>query len=150
MESLLEQLTGIEGRPDVPIEVRGLIGPSGLDAGGGPRLRPLVEDIVADVFGVETIELRMATRGKARAALARQVAMYLAHVGYGLSLTEVGELFERDRTTVAHACSIVERRRDDRAFDAAVVLLELTLKAVVGAMPGRQSVDCARPGKAGD
>ena len=34
-------------------------------------------------------------------ALARQVAMYVAHVTCGLSLTDVGLIFARDRTTVA-------------------------------------------------
>ena len=47
---------------------------------------------VAAVFEVGIEELRAPTRGSARAAFARQVAMYLAHVGCGVSLTEVGEL----------------------------------------------------------
>ena len=43
--------------------------------------------------------------------------MYLAHVVCGLSLTEVGALFARDRTTAAHACRVVEDRRDDAELD---------------------------------
>ena len=35
--------------------------------------------------------------------------MYLAHVGCGVSLTEVGHLFERDRTAVSHACGLGNR-----------------------------------------
>ncbi len=97
------------------------------------RLRGLIEDIVSDVFGVEPEQLRRATRGRAKIALARQVAMYIAHVGYGMSLTEVGRLFDRDRTTVAHACGVVEVRRDDAAFDEAVVLLEQIVRTVNGA-----------------
>ena len=31
----------------------------------------------------------------------------------GMSLTEVGAMFGRDRTTVAHGCFKVEYRRDD-------------------------------------
>ena len=50
--------------------------------------------------------------------------MYLAHVGCGLTFTEVGQLFERDRTTVAHACSCVEDRREIPPFDRALELLE--------------------------
>lgn len=98
----------------------------------GTRLRCLIEDIVSDVFAIEPEQLRRATRGQARIALARQVAMYIAHVGSGMSLTEVGRLFDRDRTTVAHACAVVEVRRDDPAFDEAVVLLELIVRAVDG------------------
>lgn len=50
-------------------------------------------------------------------AFARQVAMYLAHVGFGLSMAEVGKAFGRDRTTVVHACHLIEDRRDERRFD---------------------------------
>ena len=96
------------------------------------RLRVLIEDIVANVFSVEPEQLRRSTRGRAKIALARQVGMYIAHVGYGMSLTEVGRLFDRDRTTVAHACGVVEVRRDDPDFDEAVVLLELIVRAVDG------------------
>ena len=95
-------------------------------------LRILIEDIVADVFGVDADLLRQPTRGRARIALARQVAMYIAHIGYGLTLTEAGMVFERDRTTVAHACAVVEMRRDDREFDEGVVLLEQIIRAISG------------------
>jgi chromosomal replication initiation ATPase DnaA len=66
----------------------------------------------------------MQTRGGPDAAFARQVAMYLAHVGGGLTYTQVGRLFARDRTTVAHACWRVEDLREDAAFDRIVELLE--------------------------
>lgn len=96
----------------------------------GDELRSLIEAIVAGVFDVDSERLRQPTRGRANVALARQVAMYIAHVGYGLSLTEVGELFRRDRTTVAHACSVVEQRRDDARFDAAIQLLDLVIRVL--------------------
>jgi chromosomal replication initiation ATPase DnaA len=66
------------------------------------------------VFDVEIADLRAPTRAWPQAAFARQVAMYLAHVVCGLSLTAVGTLFQRDRTTVAHACGVVEDRRGPR------------------------------------
>jgi chromosomal replication initiation ATPase DnaA len=66
--------------------------------------RTAIEHAVTQVFGIAGRELRRATRGRAKVALARQVAMYLAHVGCGLSLTETGRMFDRDRTTVAPAC----------------------------------------------
>ena len=50
--------------------------------------------------------------------------MYLMHVGHRRTLTDIGEIFERDRTTVAHACARIEDMRDDRAFDADVCRLE--------------------------
>ena len=86
--------------------------------------REAIEHAVIQVFGVAGDELRRASRGRANVALARQVAMYLAHVGCGLSLTEAGRLFERDRTTVAHACGVIEDRREDPLFDRALDLLE--------------------------
>ena len=76
------------------------------------------------MFEVDIGDLQSATRGSPRAAFARQVAMYLAHVVCGLSLTEVGTLFGRDRTTVSHACSVVEDRRDDPELDGRLEHLE--------------------------
>jgi len=38
-----------------------------------------------------------------------------------LSLTEVARGFARDRTTVSHACHLIEDRRDDPDFDARLV-----------------------------
>jgi chromosomal replication initiation ATPase DnaA len=60
-------------------------------------------------------------------AFARQVGMYLAHVAAGLPMSEVGRLFSRNRTTVAHACAIVEDCRDDPQFDRALAILEFAL-----------------------
>lgn len=57
-------------------------------------------------------------------ALVRQVAMYLAHVALGRSLTEAAALYGRHRTTAAHACEIVEDLREHPAFDRALVELE--------------------------
>ncbi len=95
-----------------------------------PELRIVVEHAVETVFGVETCDLQMSRRGTARVALARQTAMYLAHVALELTLTQVGMLFQRDRTTVAHACAVIEDRRDDPHFDRALELLERVVNAL--------------------
>lgn len=92
--------------------------------------RLVIEHVVTCVFGVSTNALQKANRGRANVALARQTAMYLAHVGCSLTLTEVGYLFERDRTTVAHACALIEDRRDNPEFDLALELLERAVKAL--------------------
>lgn len=105
-----------------------------------PRIMPLrlarsvVEIVVATAFQVPLCELRARTRRRARIAFARQVAMYLAHVAYGLTLTEVGNLFTRDRTTVAHACGLVEDRRDDPLFDSALEHLEMSILMLANAL----------------
>jgi chromosomal replication initiation ATPase DnaA len=69
-------------------------------------------------------ELRAPSRRCAAAAFARQSAMYLAHVTLGLSFRATGRLFRRDRTTAAHACRLVEKRRDNPAFDRLLQTLE--------------------------
>jgi hypothetical protein len=58
------------------------------------------------------------------AAFARQIAMYLAHVVFGLSMAEIGRAFGRDRTTVVHACHLIEDRRDEMRFDQLLDHLE--------------------------
>lgn len=87
-------------------------------------LRPIIDRAVSQVFAIQLVDLSQQTRGVAKVALARQVAMYLAHVSVGLNFTQIGELFERDRTTVAHACGVIEDRRDDPLFDTVLELLE--------------------------
>ncbi len=83
-----------------------------------------LEAVVASTFRLSPAELRGASRGEAQIAFARQVAMYVAHVWFALSLTEVGRRFDRDRTTVAHACRVVEDRRDDPSVDRVVSAIE--------------------------
>ena len=67
-----------------------------------------------------------------RVARARQMAIYLAHVGFGLNYTNLGEAFGRDRTTIRHACFRIEDARDEIRFDRALDLLEGALRAHAG------------------
>ncbi|KAB2851606.1 MAG: hypothetical protein F9K44_00945 [Hyphomicrobiaceae bacterium] len=94
----------------------------------GPILCRITEQTAASAFEIGAEEVASATRGSSQAALARQVGMYLAHVVCGLSLTEVGRLYGRDRTTVAHACAVVEDRRDDPTFNRAISALEYAVR----------------------
>ncbi len=96
--------------------------------------RRVVERAVAIAFEVPLKELRATTRREARIAFARQVAMYLVHVAYGFTLTQVGTMFRRDRTTVAHACIIIEDRRDDLAFDVLLDDLETAVVCLTSAL----------------
>lgn len=99
--------------------------------------RTVIEHTVTCVFGVNGVELNVANRGRAKVALARQAAMYLSHVGLGLTMTEVGLLFERDRTTVGHACALIEDRRDDHSFDLAIELMERAVLALSRPRPAK-------------
>jgi hypothetical protein len=75
-----------------------------------------------------------APRTPARAAaFARQIAMYLTHVGFGLPMAEIGKAFGRDRTTVVHACHLVEDRRDEARFDVLLDYLEQAAAALQAA-----------------
>lgn len=62
----------------------------------------------------------------------RQIAMYVSHVVLSLSLSDIGAAYGRDRTTVGHACNVVEDRRDDAAFDAFVAAIERVVLSVFG------------------
>ncbi|MEM9356099.1 MAG: helix-turn-helix domain-containing protein [Pseudomonadota bacterium] len=86
--------------------------------------------VVASIYEVDTTLLTAPSRGNAKVAFARQIAMYLAHVSCGLTLTEVGQQFGRDRTTVAHACEIIEEQREDAAFDQMIELLEKSVTVI--------------------
>lgn len=100
-----------------------------------------VEATVAAAFSVPVRKMRAARRCGAQIAFARQSAMYLAHVVGGLSYTEVGRAFGRDRTTAAHACRVIEERRDDPALDAAFRALE----EIVGVVRRRPVERWCRP-----
>jgi hypothetical protein len=62
----------------------------------------------------------------------RQIAMYVCHVALQIPQSDVGAAFGKDRSTVGYACSVVEDRRDNRAFDDFVSALErITREAFV-------------------
>jgi chromosomal replication initiation ATPase DnaA len=87
----------------------------------------VIQGLVSTALGISLAELRAGSRGRAATAFARQTAMYLAHVHFGISLSDVGRTFGRDRTTVAHACARVEDRRDDPKFECILDCLESAL-----------------------
>lgn len=92
------------------------------------HIQKLIEQCVRSVFQLPCYAIRSRAR-HGRMSLARQIAMYLAHVAFSLSLTQTGRLFGRDRTTVAHACGVVEDLRDDPAIDKALTVLASILTA---------------------
>lgn len=98
--------------------------------GAGPmgararRDAELVEQVVLRAFGLGVPHLRHPTRGRKPVAFARQVAFYAMHVHFGHSLSSTARLFGRDRTTVAHACRLVEDRRDEPAVGRIIGTIE--------------------------
>ena len=88
------------------------------------RICWLLEVVVAATFAVPVDELRAPSRRCASVAFARQCAMYLAHVVLEVDYSTTGLLFNRDRTTAAHAVQLVEERRDDPTIDRLLQMLE--------------------------
>lgn len=81
-------------------------------------------DICAALYHVSSKELRKTGRTASEVARVRQIAMYVTHVSLGVSMQEVGRGFARDRTTVRHACHLIEDLRDDAEFDRTIVMTE--------------------------
>lgn len=91
----------------------------------------LIRQMVAEL--VLLLADRVLTRRDRRAAChARQISMYVCHVALGVPQADVGFAFGRDRSTVGHACHMVEDRRDDPAFDDLVAAVERIVVAVFG------------------
>lgn len=96
-----------------------------------------VIDIAAALFDVSGRELRHPRRTSLDVSRVRQIAMYVTHVSLGMSMRDVGLGFGRDRTTVLHACHMIEDMRDDREFDAIVATTERVISAAFGARMDR-------------
>lgn len=90
----------------------------------------VVRQLTAELLGVvgDRAEVRRARR---RASChVRQISMYVCHVALSMPYGEIAEAFGVDRTTVSHACHVVEDRRDDAAFDTFVSTVERLAEAV--------------------
>lgn len=102
------------------------LGNTGRPDGAAHRL---ISILVAKTYGTPVGALYAGQRMSASTAWARQTAMYLAHVLLGANFTEIGHWFGRDRTTVAHACRVVEERREAAAVDRTLTALETAIRA---------------------
>ncbi len=87
----------------------------------------LAEETIASALEVGLEDLRAPTRRTPKAALARQIAMYLTHTALGVPLSEVARAFRRDRSTAKHAVARIEDRREDPYFDHWLCELEIVL-----------------------
>jgi hypothetical protein len=62
--------------------------------------------------------------------------MYVTHVTLGLKMTEVAKGFGRDRSTIVHACHLIEDMRDQVEFDRIVGVVERIALAAFGKNAG--------------
>ena len=97
--------------------------------GNGKRVTPAM---VAYLYGIPIDDLFAQTRRGPRVAFARQVAMYLMHVVYGIRMSDVATAFGRHPSTVAHACHRMEDLRDDPRLDCHLTQLEDLLREATG------------------
>jgi hypothetical protein len=88
----------------------------------GETIVTLATVLAAEVWGVRACDLRGTLRGNAHIARARQSAMAALHTVGGLSLTEAGAAFGRDRTTARHAVRVVGDDADPRDGRVAAML----------------------------
>lgn len=66
----------------------------------------------------------------------RQIAMYLSHVVLSVPYRTIARAFGRDRSTVVHACAVVEDRRDDLGYDRFVERCERCVNAIFAPFGG--------------
>ena len=83
-----------------------------------------VAHLVAVATGVPAQAILGEPRGPGKVADARAMAMYLLHVGFALPQTRAAAAFQRDRSTISHACSKVEKMRERAELDRALTRLE--------------------------
>ncbi|MEM8935361.1 MAG: helix-turn-helix domain-containing protein [Pseudomonadota bacterium] len=94
----------------------------------GKVIARMAKEIVCEAYGISHAALNAPGRGDVRLSLARQTAMYLAHVIGQLTLNEVADIFDRERSTVSHACINIEDRRDGPIFDLEMDYMERRLR----------------------
>lgn len=87
------------------------------------RIVVVASSVAAKACAVDLGDMA-AGRRKAPVAFARQLAMYLCHVVADMSLRDIADELERDRTTVSHACHAIEDRRECPIFDRQIEYLE--------------------------
>lgn len=86
--------------------------------------------LVAYALGLRAEAVIGPGRGTPVEARARHIAMYLTYTGCEMSLARVARAFGRDRSTVAHACQLIEEYREDPDFDTWVDQLATGLRSV--------------------
>lgn len=90
----------------------------------------IVSQITAETISLLSDRVIVRNERRRPSCHVRQISMYVCHVALRMSFSDIGSAFGRDRTTVGHACHVVEDRRDDAAFDEFVSAIERMATAV--------------------
>ena len=88
-------------------------------------------DILSAYFNVSGRQIRSPKRHNLDVARVRQIGMYVANVVLGINMTMIGQGFGRNKSTVIHACHLIEDMRDDDEFDRLVAKLEAITHAAL-------------------
>ena len=77
--------------------------------------------------------MRRPTRGRPHVARARQIAIHMARSVFALTHKQLAMEFGRDRSTVHHACNLIEGMREESAeFDSTLRWMETLLRRAAG------------------
>lgn len=128
-------LEKFQNRPPFRIELKGAYSPPAGDADEASLPAPspglpvrttcrIVRQMTAEMVMLVGDRVQLRRDRRRTNCHVRQIAMYICHVALRISLSDIGQSFGRDRTTVSHACGVVEDRRDDPAFDDFVSAVE--------------------------
>ncbi|MGC6476549.1 MAG: helix-turn-helix domain-containing protein [Parvibaculales bacterium] len=101
----------------------------------------LVVGNIGLAYRVPVLAIMGAKKGRQKVSEARQISQYLCHIIFSQTLSNIGIIFKRDRTSVSHACQRVEFLRDEAAHDLAIDYLELGVKSLAGSLGLTQSED---------
>ncbi|MEM0985917.1 MAG: helix-turn-helix domain-containing protein [Pseudomonadota bacterium] len=91
----------------------------------------LAASVAAFSLGLPSVDILTTSRGSPAIAFGRHVAMYLCHVGLGMSLSKIANALQRDRSTVAYGCHTIEDRREDPEFDEWIDQVEQGLRGLL-------------------
>ena len=94
----------------------------------------LVSQFSGQAHATQADYLTRPSRGSRHLSRARQKMQYLAHVGFGLSFTQIGAAMQRDRTSIAHACQQIEDLRDCPIVDKALFFSEIALQMMMASV----------------
>ena len=83
-----------------------------------------VIDLMAAMFSISGKQLRSPRRQRRSVARVRQIGMYVAHVTLRMRMADIAIGFGRDKSTVTHACHVIEDLREDAEFNAVVAKAE--------------------------
>jgi chromosomal replication initiation ATPase DnaA len=89
---------------------------------------------VAQVYHIPPAMIVHGRRGRQKISTARQIAGYLCHIGFGITLTRIGLAFNRDRSSISHSCKRIEEMRDDAHFDRSLQCLENSLAVLANTL----------------